>query len=216
MAARLAAQKITPSNDALVRATTARDAHGSEVMGHPEVQAAGVGASSDNPAEGAILLFVTRGQSRTNLPATVAGIRTRIIEGDLFARRGILSAEESATLEQSTAPPQAVYSISDEEFHRALPVHVAHADEWMKQPGVQGFGVSSSVDSPGEAALMIYLIQGAAHPVIPPVIDGVRTRIRESSRFRAGFGDAQPQRGCTVPSPRKTAPSPRPASRPQP
>jgi len=215
MAARLAAQKITPSNDALVRATTARDAHGSELMGHPEVQAAGVGASYDNPAEGAILLFVTRGQSRTNLPTTVDGVRTRIIEGDLFARRGVLSAEDSATLERSAAPPQAVYSISEAEFHRALPVHAAHADEWMRQPGVQGFGVTSSVDSPGEAALMIYLIQGATHPAIPPVIDGVRTRVRESSRFRAGLDHTQPQHGCPVLKAAKTQQSPATGTKPQ-
>jgi hypothetical protein len=216
MASNLAVQYVAASAEAVQRALSVRDVHATELYAHPEVQALGVGASYDNAAEGAILLFVTSGQPRTSLPATVDGIRTRIIEGDFFARRGILSAEESATLEQSTAPPQAVYSISDAEFNRALPVHAAHADEWMKQPGVQGFGVTSSVDSPGEAALMIYLIRGVAHPVIPPVIDGVRTRVRESSRFRAGFGDAQSQRGCSVPSARKTPPSPAPGSRPQP
>ena len=55
--------------------------------------------------------------------------------------------------------------------------------------GVQGVGITSSVDSPGEAALMILLIQGMPHPAIPPVIDGLRTRIRESTPFRAGLGD---------------------------
>jgi hypothetical protein len=204
------------SAEALQNATAVRDAHAPELLAHPEVQAAGVGASYDNPAEPAILLFVTKGQPRTNLPATVDGIRTRIIEGDFFAHRGALTAAESAELEQSVAPPQLVYSIPDSEMARAQAVHSAHVDEWMKQSGVQGFGITSSVDSPGEAALMIFLIRGVAHPTIPPVVDGLRTRVRESSRFRAGFGDAQPQRGCTVPSPRKTAPSPRPASRPQP
>jgi len=64
---------------------------------------------------------------------------------------------------------------------------------------VQGVGITSSVDSPGDAALMIFLIRGVAHPAIPPLIDGLRTRVRESTRFRAGFGDAQPKRGCSVP-----------------
>ncbi len=203
MAARLAAQKVTPSNDALVQATTARDAHAAELMAHPEVQAVGVGASYDNPAEPAILLFVTKGQPRSNLPAQVEGVRTRIIEGDLFSRRGSVSAEESAALEQSAAPPQLVYSISDAEVARAKVVHAAHVDELMNMAGVQGVGITSSVDSPGEAALMVFLIRGVAHPAIPPVIDGLRTRVRESTRFLAGLGAASAQRGCAVPAAKK-------------
>jgi hypothetical protein len=214
-AARLAAQKVTPSNDALVRATAARDAHGAELMGHPEVQAVGVGASYDNPAEAAILLFVTKGLPRTNLPATVDGVRTRVIEGDVFSQRGILTPEESATLEKVSAPPQLVYSISQAEVARAEVVRAAHTDELMKMAGVQGVGITSSVDSPGEAALMVFLISGVAHPAIPPVIDGLRTRIRESSRFRAGLDHTQPQHGCPVPKATKTQQSPATATKPQ-
>ncbi len=201
--AAMAAQKVTPSNDALVQATTARDAHAAELMAHPELQAVGVGASYDNPAEPAILLFVTKGQLRGSLPAQVEGVRTRIIEGDLFSRRGSVSAEESAALEQSVAPPQLVYSVSDAEVARASVVHAAHVEELMNMAGVQGVGITSSVDSPGEAALMIFLIRGVEHPVIPPVIDGVRTRVRESTRFLAGFGAAPAQRGCAVPAAKK-------------
>jgi hypothetical protein len=68
----------------------------------------------------------------------------------------------------------------------------------MKQPGVQGFGITSSADSSGEAALMIFLIRGAAHNAIPAVIDGVRTRVRESSRFHAGLDGLRPGGGCSV------------------
>jgi len=46
---------------------------------------------------------------------------------------------------------------------------------------------------------MIFLIRGVAHDPIPAVIDGLRTRVRESSRFRAGFGDAVPHRACSPP-----------------
>ena len=193
----LAASAVT--SEALQKATVARDAHAPELLAHPEVQAVGVGGSYDNPAEAAILFFVTKGQPRTNIPAQVDGIRTRIIEGDLFASRGALSAEESAALEKTAAPPQLVYTISDAELARAKVVHTAHADELLRQPGVQGVGISSSVDSPGEAALIIFLMRGAAHDPIPPVIDGLRTRVRESSRFRAGFGDALPHRACSLP-----------------
>ena len=198
--ASLALPASTASKEALQRAIAVRDAHSPELFAHPEVQAAGVGASYDNPGEAAILLFVTKGLPRTNLPQTLDGVRTRIVEGEVFARRGALTAAESAELEKSAPAPQMVYSISDSELARAKIVHSAHVDEWMKQPGVQGFGITSSVDSPGEAALMISLIRGAAHPAIPPVIDGVRTRVRESSRFQAGFGVKTPRRPCSVPT----------------
>jgi hypothetical protein len=167
-------------------------------LSHPDVQAVGVGGSYDNPAEPAILFFVTSAQSRTNIPSQVDGVRTRIIEADLFSKRGLLSGADSAALEQSAPLPQLVYSMPDAEIARAEVVHAAHADEWMRKSGVQGVGVGSSVDSPGEAALIIFLIRGVPHDPIPLVIDGLRTRVRESSRFRAGFGGGQPRRACSL------------------
>jgi hypothetical protein len=146
------------------------------------------------------LFFVTQGHPRTDIPAQVDGIRTRIVEGDLFSQRGAISVEDSAVLERSAPPSQVVYSVSDTEFARARAVHAAHAGEELSQPGVQGVGITSSVDAPGEAALMIFLIRGAPHNAIPPVIDGLRTRVRESTPFRAGFGDAETRRACSLPA----------------
>ena len=203
----------TASAEGLQKAIAARDAHASELLAYPGVQAVGVGASYDNPAETAILLFVSKGQPRRSLPPAVDGIRTRVVEGELFSERGVLSAEESASLEQSAAPPQLVYSISEAEVRRAKVVHAAHVDELMNMAGVQGVGITSSVDSPGEAALMIFLIRGVAHPAIPPVIDGLRTRIRESTRFRAGHAGDPPQRSCvpkTTQSPTHPPADPKP------
>jgi hypothetical protein len=190
---------VTVAPEAMQNAMAVRDAHAPELLAHPEVQAVGVGASRDNPSEAAILFFVTAGQPRTNIPAQVDGVRTRIVEGSLFARRGALSVEESAQLEQSAAAAPEVYPISEAELARAKRVHEAHAQEQMSQPGVQGVGISASLDAPGEAALMIFLVRGAAHNPIPPVIDGLRTRVRESSRFRAGAGDAGSRAACTMP-----------------
>ena len=197
MATRLALQKVAPSSDAISRAVAVRDLHAPELMAHPEVQALGVGASLDHPGEPAILFFVAKGQPHTNLPAEVDGIRTRIVEGELFARLGVLSAADSAALEQAAAPAPLVTFLSDAEVARARGVHAQHVEELMQQPGVQGVGITSSADSPGEAALMIFLIRGVAHPPIPQQIDGLRTRLRESSRFRAGFADRAPQSPCS-------------------
>jgi hypothetical protein len=191
-----AATTVAPA--ALQKAAAARDAHAPELLAHPEVQAVGVGASRDNPHEAAVLFFVTAGQPRTNIPSEVDGVRTRIVEGTLFAKHGALSAQESAQLEQSITGAPEVYPISEAEMARAKPVHAAHTQELMSQPGVQGVGITSSLDAPGEAALMIFVVRGAARNPIPPVIDGLRTRVRESSRFRAGSGDVSRRGACTV------------------
>jgi hypothetical protein len=187
--------------EALQHAAAVRDAHAPELLAHPEVQAVGIGFSRDNPHEAAILFFVTAGQPRTNIPAQVDGVRTRIVEGQLFAARGALSSDETARLERPVGTGPEVYPISDAEMARAKIVHEAHTQELLSQPGVQGVGITSSVDAPGEAALMIFLVRGEAHNAIPPLIDGLRTRLRESSRFRAGYGDAGRRGGaCTVPA----------------
>jgi hypothetical protein len=213
MAVRLGVRRAAISADAIQSAVTVRDAHAAGLMAHPEMQAVGVGTSYDNSNEPAILFFVTKGQPRSNLPAQIEGIRTRIVEGDIFSQRGVVTAAESATLEEGAVPPQLVYAISDAEVERARMVHAAHAQEWMKTAGVQGVGIGSSADAPGEAALVIFLIRGVPHDPIPPMIDGLRTRVRESSRFRAGFGDAPAKRGCSMPAKRNTQPI---ASEPRP
>jgi hypothetical protein len=202
--------------DTLQKAAAIRDAHGPELMGYPEVQAVGVGASYDNPAEAAIVFFVTRGQPRNNLPLQVDGLRTRVVENDTFAYRGLVSAAESAMLEKSAGAPQLVYPVSATEMDRAKVVQAAHMAELLKQPGVQGVGISSSADSPGEAALLIYFLRSVEHGAVPQVIDGLRTRVREGSRFRADYGGARPKRGCSAPAP-KTAPAgPVPVSKSRP
>jgi hypothetical protein len=195
-----AVQAAALAADVLQRAVTARDAEASALMAHPEVQAVGVGASLDDPAEPAIVFFVTKGQPRTGIPAQVAGVRTRVVEGNLFALRGVISAADSDVDEQSVPAPQMAYSISAAELTRANVAHAAHAKALMQQAGVQGVGITSSVDAPGEAALMIFVIRGVTRGAIPPVIDGLRTRVREGSRFRAGNREVTPRRGCVVPS----------------
>lgn len=154
-----------------------------------------------------MLLFVAPGTPHNTLPVEVDGVRTRIIETADERATGVLSADEAQQFAPQ-ATTAAISSLSASEFARGKATHAAHVDEWMKQPGVQGFGVSSSADSAGEAALIIYLIRGAAHNPIPVTIDGLRTRVRESSRFRAGRDGSLPQRGCAVNSTKTAAFSP--------
>jgi len=171
--------------EALQAAGAARDSRAAELLARPEVLAVGVGPSYDSPGEAALLVFVSKGQRPSEIPAQVDGVRTRIVALDPAEKLGSLSAAASAAVEETAVPPQIVYAIPESEADRARAVHALRAADWMKRPGVQGVGVTSSVDAPGEAALMIFVIKGEPHGPVPPVIDGLRTRVRETGRFRA-------------------------------
>jgi hypothetical protein len=78
-------------------------------------------------------------------------------------------------------------------------VHSAHLKDLLKQPGILGVGITSSVDSPGEAALLIYVNHGASQENIPAEIDGLRTRVRETSPFTSGRRGNEPAPSCKMP-----------------
>jgi hypothetical protein len=199
------AASISVSETEMQSAVAARDTHSGKLLAIAGVRGIGVGPSLDEAGAAAVLIFVMPGTAHGTLPVQLDGVRTRIVETTSESARGILNAEES----QSLAPQQATFSVtslSAEETARARAAHRANVAAWMNQPGVQGFGVASSADSPGEAALMIFLIRGAAHEAIPTVIDGVRTRVRESSRFHAGLDGLRPGRGCSVPAAKPAQP----------
>ena len=183
----------------LAPAVAARDLHANQLLANPFVRAVGAGSSVDHPGEPAVILVVDPTQPGTELPAALEGVRTRIVRGGTETPRGVLDEMQSARL----APNGVEFSVSSltpEQVAQARAVHAAYVDEWMKKPEVQGFGITSSADAPDEAALMIFVIRGIAHGPIPPVIDGLRTRVRESSPFRAGFGDTPARHACAVPA----------------
>ena len=185
------------SGQALERAIAARAAHESDLMRLPGVTAVRVGASQDSVGEPAIVFVVEKGAAQTSIPQEVDGIRTRIVEGDVLAPQGVLTAEQTATLAPTgVTAPSASYAISEAEFARVKAVHRAQVDKWMSKAGVQGIGIGASADAPAEAALIIFLIRGIAHQTIPATIDGVRTRVRESSAFVAGLSEQHARAGC--------------------
>ena len=198
LAPALTSLATAPAADALQKAQGVLAAHAAELLAQLGVQGVGVGRSLDHPGESSLEFFVARDQPRPQIPAVVDGIGTRIIDAELSGQSALLSMEQSAALEQTSPGAEVVYAISDAEFARAKAVQAGYGDEWMSKPGVQGVGIGSSADSPGEAALVIFLIRGVTHDAIPPVIDGLRTRVRESSRFRAGFDNDRPRPGCSV------------------
>ncbi len=194
---------ISVDTASIALAQRARDLHAPELLANPYINAVGVAPSVDRPGEAAVLIVVNPGQEPTPLPAMIEGVGTRIVVMGEPSPHGIMEYEAASRI----VPPQdalTVNALDTTEVERAKAVHAAHVDELMKQPGVQGVGITSSADAPGEAALMIYLIRGEKHNVIPSVIDGVRTRVRETSRetsrFTAGRRGQEREQGCKVPA----------------
>jgi hypothetical protein len=173
------------ADEVLEAATAVRDVHASDLLGHPEVLAVGVGLSYDHPGEPALLLFVAKGVPHGGFPASIDGVLTRIVEVESMPSRGLLTAEASALAERSGERPPFVTPISESEVERAQAVHRARVAELMARRGVQAVGISSSADAPGEAALIVFVVKGLPRDPLPLVLDGLRTRVRESGRFRA-------------------------------
>jgi hypothetical protein len=189
---------VALTSSQLVQAQHARDMHAPELLSSPYIQAIGVGRSIDHPGESAIIVVTNPGATPIAIPAQLEGIATRIIQGSSTSPRGIFDTETAARV-APVVDTFAVSELSKDEFLRAKAAHTAHVNELMKQPGVQGVGITSSADSPGEAALMIFVIRGVVRNPVPAVIDGVRTHIRESSRFTAGQRGLEVRNGCPVP-----------------
>jgi hypothetical protein len=190
---------ITVDPASIAMAQRARDLHAPELLANPYINAVGVAASMDRPGEAAVLIGVNPERQPMPLPATIEGVATRIVAMPEPAPHGTLEYEAASRIVPAQEP-FAVSALEAAEVERAKNVHAAHVDELMKQPGVQGVGITSSADAPGEAALMIYLIRGEKHKAIPAVIDGLRTRVRETSRFTAGRRRQEPEPGCKVPA----------------
>lgn len=184
----------------LAEAQRARDIHAPELLANPYIQAIGVGPSMDHPGEAAVVLVSNPRQIATALPDELEGVATRIVEGGESGPHGIFEMDSAPGIAPVT-DSFAVQTISSQELARAKTVHNAHADELMKQPGVQGVGITSSADAPGQAALMIFVVRGVLRNAIPVRIDGLRTRVRESSRFTAGQRGNETVSGCKVASP---------------
>jgi hypothetical protein len=203
----LSSVKVTPQSAAALpageaqRAQTAAINNSTQIMNTPGVSAYGGGGSLDAPNEPAVLMFVSPGASHAGIPSTIDGVRTRLIESNSASARGALSTQQSAQLASESAQAQAI-EVTDAAIEQTKTVKEQHVTELMSDPAVVGVGVSASLDSPGDPALMIYVLKGKAHNAIPASIDGVRTRIKETSPFRANVAHSAKSTtaaGCHVP-----------------
>ena len=209
----LSSVKVTPQSVAALPAGTAQRgqaaaaSYSTQIMNTPGVSAYGGGGSLDAPQEPAVLIFVAPGAAHAGIPLTIDGVRTRLIESNSASARGALSPQQSAQLASQSEQAQAI-EIPASAIEQTKTVKEQHVTELMSDPAVIGVGVSASLDSPGDPALMIFVLKGKAHQAIPASIDGVRTRIKETGPFRANV--AHPLKsgtaaaGCRVP---KNAPA---------
>jgi hypothetical protein len=146
------------------RVTAVLQRRAAQLAQDPSILSVSVGASADNAGEGALLIHVS-GNTIPRVAPTIDGVRTRLVF--------------------DTPANQTLPSVGKEKVTQALAVKEANVANLITQPGIQGVAVSLSLDNPTEAAISIYLLKGAAHPPIPAVIDGIRTRVFVSERFKA-------------------------------
>ncbi len=175
----------TIAADRLLLASSIRDARAAELVAKYSVQSVGVGSSLDHPGEAALLLFVSKGQPAESFPQSVDGVVTRVVVTPVRPQSQVLSASESAAL-SSQSTVDAGSAMTDTEIKRASTVQARHIQQLLKMNGVQGVGIGASSDRPGEAALVIFTVRGIARDAIPTILDGLRTKIRESNRFHLG------------------------------
>jgi hypothetical protein len=100
----------------------------------------------------------------------------------------------------STGKPatQVSHGVSASELDRALAAKEAHWQELFRDDAIQGVGVGEDPDNPGLAAMFIYVEEGRAHGPIPAEIDGVKTVVVITDRFRAtGWNESTEQRSCS-------------------
>jgi hypothetical protein len=126
------------------------------------------GKSSDHGGEAAVLVYVDEGMNVT-VPATIGGVRT--VEIPASARSVALGSAPQTAL-QSGAPALPVATVS-----AAAAVKQQVAAKLMQQtPAFFGVGVGQSLDSPKEAALVIYVDRKQVPEQLPQTLNGLRTR----------------------------------------
>lgn len=170
----------------LDRATAVKERNAQTLMSDPALSGVGVGASADEPGRAAIVFYVS-GTPLKPLPAQIEGVRTKVIYGSRFQAQ------------DATTPAGEPRPVASEEMQRGVAAKQLHAADLLKQQGIIGVGVGRSDDAPGESAVVVYVEKGRAHAAVPATIEGVRTKVVETQRFKAfGWGHEKARPACTV------------------
>jgi hypothetical protein len=169
------------------RATATKNRHEIELMADPAVIAVGVGASDDNPDEAAVVIYVDREKAHAPIPVVIDGVRTKVIATDRFYATAENNPQSSEQTRDQVA--QVAEALPDSEVARATVVKEKHVIELMADLAIIGVGVGRSADDRSSAALVIYVDKSRVYGPILAQIDGVRTKVVRTDRFRAfGWG----------------------------
>jgi len=133
------------------------------------------GSSSDTVANPISAPLANLKDSKGNAPTMVGGAQHAV----------------EACTGVGPAPPKEMARLAEDEVQRAITAKEAHVQELMSIPAVIGVGVGAS-ETPGEAAIIVFVEKGKKAGAIPAEVDGVKTRIRETRPFRAFI----PTLGC--------------------
>ena len=180
------ASTVALSEAEVKRATDVKTQHEAALMVDPAVIGVGVGASEDSPEEAAVVIYVDKEKAHAPIPAVIDGVRTKVIVTDRFHA----TANNTQAGEQTRANgTQLEEALPDSEVARATAVKEKHVTGLMSDPAIIGVGVSRSADEHSSAALAIYVDKSKASGPIPAQIDGVRTKVVRTDRFRSyGWG----------------------------
>ncbi|HSB76128.1 MAG TPA: hypothetical protein VLC12_10785 [Terriglobales bacterium] len=172
----------------MARAGEVSGRYAMRLMANPEVAGIAVDHSLDAPGHAAITIYVKSLPRPGTIPAQLDGIRTRIVP--------------MAALVSGPGPEPAP-AISEAEVGRVAAVKQQHARELLRRsPAIFGVGVGASDDSPGEAAVVLFVDKDMTYSA-PATLDGARTKVVRSDRFRAwGWNEQQQAQSCSVPKQR--------------
>ena len=105
----------------------------------------------------------------------------------------------TVTCTAAAAATRGNQGLSEAEFHRALSAKEGHWQNLFQDDAIQGVGVGEDPDNPGRGAVVIYVEEGRAHGPIPAEINGVKTVVVITDRFRAtGWNSTEEKNSCSV------------------
>lgn len=104
----------------------------------------------------------------------------------------------------SACPNSAAAALSAKKFQAITPVDIAtavvvkdrHAQQLMADPAVVAVGVGAG-SATGQVAIIVYVERNKLRRPIPPVLDGLPTRVIQGGRFIASDWDEKTARRCS-------------------
>jgi hypothetical protein len=142
------------------------------------------GKSSDRPGEAAVIVYID-GSRTVSVPATVDGVRTIAIP---TTARAVTYGSAPQTPFESGVP-----SLTSATLAQAAAVKNQAAAGLMRQyPSFFGVGVGQSLDSPREAALVIYVDRNRLPAQLPATVNGLRARFVVMDRLHVTRSYAAP------------------------